>query len=52
MIPGGAAVPLFAIAVNGWLLAQATWQEFAACAAALAIVTAFYALRVRTRSNA
>lgn len=50
-IPGGPAVPLLALAVTAWLLSQATWQEFAACGAAMAIVTAFYVLRVRTRSN-
>lgn len=52
VIPGGPAVPVLALAVTAWLLWQATWQEFAACGAALAIVTAFYALRAPRRSNA
>jgi amino acid transporter len=51
VVPGGPAVPLLALVVTLWLMSQATWQEYAACGAALAIVTAFYALRVRVRSN-
>jgi amino acid transporter len=45
VIPGGPVVPVAALAVTLWLLAQATWQEFAACSAAVAFVTVLYGLK-------
>jgi APA family basic amino acid/polyamine antiporter len=45
VIPGGALVPLAALGVTGWLLAQATWQEFAACSAAVGFVSVLYGLK-------
>lgn len=43
--PGGRVVPLLAFAVTLWLLAQATWQEFAACGAVVVAVSLLYAAR-------
>lgn len=46
-IPGGPVVPLLASGVVIWLLSTATWREYAAVAAALAVTTVLYLARKR-----
>ena len=49
--PGGPTVPLLALLVVAWLLSQASRQEFAACGAAILVVSAFHVLRFRRRGR-
>jgi APA family basic amino acid/polyamine antiporter len=50
VVPGGATVPVLAFAASVWLMAQATWQEYAACGA-VAVVTGAYAAWVQRRTG-
>jgi amino acid transporter len=52
VVRGGPAVPVLSAAASLWLLAGAKWQEIAACAAVIAIVSGFYVAGRRVRSHA